>query len=86
MRFKNSKSAVKSALSFASCQDQVVCNAILHCDSQKTRKSYKNKWTEFCKNIKYLKESVYNQKSLKCLTALEFFWNFSKMRLKKTIT
>lgn len=69
MRFKNSKRAMKIALSFASCQDQVVCNDILHCDSQKTRKSYKNKWNEFCKNIKYSKEFVYNQKNLKCLTA-----------------
>ena len=69
MRFKN----FKGALSFASCQDQVVCNDILHCDSQKTRKSYKDAWNEFCKNIKYSKKFVYNQNSLKCLTALGFF-------------
>ncbi len=73
MKFKNSKSAMKSALSFASCQDQIVCNDILHCDSRKTRKSYKDKWSGFCKIIKYLKEFVYNQKSLKYLIALGFF-------------
>ena len=73
MRFKNFKNAMKSDLYFASCQDQVVCNDILHCDSQKTRKNYKDTWNEFCKNIKYSKEFVYNPKSLKCLTALGFF-------------
>ena len=72
MRLKNLKNATKNALSFASCQDQVTCNDLLHCDSGKSRKHYKNKWNKFCKKIKYFKEFVFAKDGLKCFVMLRF--------------
>ena len=77
MRLKNLKNVTKNSLSFASCQDQVVCNDLLHCDSEKSRTHYKNEWDKFYKNIKYVENSLISRIDQKHLIVLKFYRNFN---------
>ena len=77
MRLKNLKNAIKNSLSFASCQDQVVCNDLLHCDSEKSRKHYKSECNKFYKNIKYIEKLVYINSLIKMFDSVKIFFEIS---------